>query len=102
MAPGRLPEVTNGRFVEAKLEKPALSIGQLWRSPTGGYGSSRVPGVARDRPLKWPGRQRRRQRPLPLALLTLKFGAATDPSVGLMALAVNSPAGGDRLQTLPS
>ena len=36
---GRLPEVTNGRFVEAKLEKPALSIGQLWRSPTGGFGS---------------------------------------------------------------
>jgi hypothetical protein len=36
---GRLPEVTNGRFVEAKLEKPALSVGQLWRRPTGGYGS---------------------------------------------------------------
>ena len=32
---GRVCEVTNGRFVEAKLEKSALSIGQLWRSPTG-------------------------------------------------------------------
>jgi hypothetical protein len=36
---GRLPEVTNGRFVAAKLEKPALCIGQLWRSPKVGYGS---------------------------------------------------------------
>ena len=31
--------VTNGRFVAAKLEKPALCIGQLWRSPKVGYGS---------------------------------------------------------------
>ena len=36
---GRLPKVTNGRFVAAKLEKPALCIGQLWRSPKVGYGS---------------------------------------------------------------
>ena len=36
---GRLPEDTNGRFVEAKVEKRAVSIGQLWRSPTGWYGS---------------------------------------------------------------
>ena len=36
---GRVCEVTNGRFVEAKLEKPALGIKQLWRSMTGGYGS---------------------------------------------------------------
>ena len=36
---GRVCEVTNGRFVEAKLEKSALSIGQLWRSLTGGFGS---------------------------------------------------------------
>lgn len=36
---GRVCEVTNGRFVEAKLEKPALGIRQLWRSMTGGYGS---------------------------------------------------------------
>jgi len=27
-------------------------------------------------------------------------GAATDPNVGLMALTVSSPEGGDRLQTL--
>ena len=40
---GRLPKVTNGRFVAAKLEKPALCIGQLWRSPKVGYGS--VPSV---------------------------------------------------------
>jgi hypothetical protein len=40
-AVGRLTEVTNGRFVEAKHEEPALSIGQLWRSPTGGYGRVR-------------------------------------------------------------
>jgi hypothetical protein len=32
-------EVTNGRFVEANLEKPALGIGQLRRSLTGGFGS---------------------------------------------------------------
>jgi hypothetical protein len=38
-AVARLTEVTNGRFVEAKHEEPALSIGQLWRSPTGGYES---------------------------------------------------------------
>jgi hypothetical protein len=39
VADGLLPEVTNGRFVDAKVEKRALSIGQLWRSPTGGSGS---------------------------------------------------------------
>jgi len=38
-AHGRLPEVTNGSFVDAKLEKPRLSVGQLWRNPTGGFGS---------------------------------------------------------------
>jgi hypothetical protein len=36
---GRLPEVTNGCFVEAKHEKPALSNGQLWRNPKVGSGS---------------------------------------------------------------
>ncbi len=39
VAEARLPEVTNGRFVEAKPERGALSVGQLWRSPTGRYGS---------------------------------------------------------------
>ena len=39
-ADGRVCEVTNGRFAEAKLEKPALGIGQLRRSLTGGYGSA--------------------------------------------------------------
>ena len=39
----RVCEVTNGRFVEAKLEKPALGIEQLWRSLTGGYESG--PGL---------------------------------------------------------
>lgn len=37
---GRVCEVTNDRFVEAKLEKPAPGIGQLWRSLAGGYGST--------------------------------------------------------------
>ena len=37
---GRLPEATNGSFVEANCEKPALSIGQLWRNATGGSGSA--------------------------------------------------------------
>jgi hypothetical protein len=36
---GRVPEVTNGRFVDAKHEKPGLRVGQLWRNPTGEYGS---------------------------------------------------------------
>jgi hypothetical protein len=49
-------EVTNGRFVEAKLEKPALGIGQLWRSLTGGYGSdpaNQSPElVARNQPVE--------------------------------------------------
>jgi len=36
---GRLPEATNGRFGAANLEKPAPSIGPLWRSLTGRYGS---------------------------------------------------------------
>ena len=44
---GRVCEVTNCRFVEAKLEKPALGIGQLWRSLTGGYGSFAGPGPPR-------------------------------------------------------
>jgi hypothetical protein len=35
---GRLLEVTNGRFVDAKREKPRLSIGQVWGKPTGGFG----------------------------------------------------------------
>jgi hypothetical protein len=46
-------EVTNGRFVEAKLEKPALGIGQLWRSLTGGYGSpaaGRAAELAAEKP----------------------------------------------------
>ena len=36
---GRLLEVTNGGFVDAKREKPRLSVGQLWGNPTGGFGS---------------------------------------------------------------
>jgi len=43
---GRLPEVTNGFFVEANHEKPALSVGQLWRDPKGGSGST--PGPRRS------------------------------------------------------
>jgi hypothetical protein len=38
---GRLLEVTNGGFVDAKREKPRLSVGQLWGNPTGGFGSAR-------------------------------------------------------------
>ena len=38
-AHGRLLEVTNGGFVDAKREKPRLSVGQLWGNPTGGFGS---------------------------------------------------------------
>lgn len=37
-ADGRLPKVTNGCFVEAKQEKPALSIEQLWSDRLGGWG----------------------------------------------------------------
>lgn len=37
---GRLPVTTNGCFVDAKHEKPALSVGQLWRSAVDGYGSA--------------------------------------------------------------
>jgi hypothetical protein len=37
---GRLLEVTNGGFVDAKREKPRLSVGQLWGNPTGGFGST--------------------------------------------------------------
>lgn len=37
--PGRLLEVTNDCFVDAKREKPRLSVGQLWENPTGGFGS---------------------------------------------------------------
>ena len=44
---GRLLEVTNGGFVDAKREKPRLSVGQLWGNPTGGFGSN--PGL--DGPL---------------------------------------------------
>lgn len=54
---GRLPEVTNGFFVEAKHEKPALSIGQLWRNPKGGSGS----GV----PVRAAGKQSSEQRVRP-------------------------------------
>jgi len=36
---GRLLEVTNGGFVDAKREEPRLSVGQLWGNPTGGFGS---------------------------------------------------------------
>lgn len=46
-ARGRLPEITNGCFVEAKHEKPALSIGQLWRNPKGGSGSGLADGHPR-------------------------------------------------------
>jgi len=42
-------EVRNRSFVEAKLEQPALDVGQLWRSLTGGYGSIAGPGVKRER-----------------------------------------------------
>ena len=48
---GRLPEVTNGRFVEAKVEKRAVSIGQLWRSLTGWYRSRASVRRSRDRSL---------------------------------------------------
>jgi hypothetical protein len=41
-ASGRLLEVANGGFVDAKLEKPRLSVGQLWGIPTGGFGSEPV------------------------------------------------------------
>jgi len=37
----------NGRFVEAKVEKRAMSIQQLWRSPTGWYGSIAAGGRCR-------------------------------------------------------
>lgn len=37
--PGRVCEVTNGRCVDAKREEPGLSIGQLWRNSSGGFGS---------------------------------------------------------------
>ena len=46
---GRLPEVTNGFFVEANHEKPALSVGQLWSDPKGGSGSG---AGTRSAPLK--------------------------------------------------
>ena len=36
---GRLLEVTNGGFVDAKREKPRLIVGQLWGNSTGGFGS---------------------------------------------------------------
>ena len=57
---GRLPKVTNGRFVAAKLEKPALCIGQLWRSPKVGYGSasdSQVSELAARQLTAMPGSQ---------------------------------------------
>jgi len=41
---GRLLEVTNGGFVDAKREKPRLSVRQLWGNPTGGFGSTGVLG----------------------------------------------------------
>ena len=44
---GRLPEATNGSFVEAHHEKTALSVGQLWRDPKGGSGLASA-GRARD------------------------------------------------------
>ncbi len=40
-ADGRLPEFTNDRIVEAKLEKSWLRVGPLWTNPTGGSGSRR-------------------------------------------------------------
>ena len=36
---GRLLEATNGGFVDAKREKPRLTVGQLWGNSTGGFGS---------------------------------------------------------------
>jgi len=39
--------VTSGRFVEAKLENPAVGIGQLWRSLAGCNGSKRRIGEGR-------------------------------------------------------
>ena len=47
---GRLLEVTNGGFVDAKREKPRLSVGQLWGNPTGGFGSL----LPVDRPVPGP------------------------------------------------
>jgi len=50
---GRLPEATNGCFVEAKHEKPALSNGQLWRNPKVGSGSGhagRIPRFIAEKP----------------------------------------------------
>jgi hypothetical protein len=47
-----LPKATNGSFVEANHEKPALSVGRLWRSATGGSGSIAGP---HDRPLTGTG-----------------------------------------------
>ena len=42
-ASGRVCEITNGRFVEAKQEKRWLAVRLLWSNPAGRFGSiSRV------------------------------------------------------------
>ena len=37
-APGRVCEITNGRFVEAKQEKRWLAVRPLWSNPAGRLG----------------------------------------------------------------
>jgi hypothetical protein len=40
--PGRVCEITNGRFVEAKQEKRWLAVRLLRSNPAGGFGSGRA------------------------------------------------------------
>ena len=45
VAVGRVCEITNARFVEAKREKPRQSVGQLWSNLAGRFGSKRLARV---------------------------------------------------------
>jgi hypothetical protein len=60
-AVGRLPKAPNGCFVAAKRETAGLSVGQLWRNLTGGFGSRWSVHLRRKQPFARrcpPGRNR--------------------------------------------
>jgi hypothetical protein len=118
---GRADAAAGGRGLISRLKCNTVGMADIWiascqpprtldvdrqlsgtesGAPDVSDGSIRVHRTARDRPLRWPGRAAASQHLLSFVLLTLMVGTASGPNVGLMALTVNSCAGGDRLQAL--
>ena len=99
-ASGRVCEITNGRFVEAKHEKRWLAVRLLRSNPAGRFGSTRVCRVGRDRSFV----TRHSGVPMRSAAVhgsrTFMAAPAAEAKGGLVAVSVSSPVRVDRQQPL--